>query len=139
MNASNNPLIAFLQENLLLLFSKSPAFNKVWQVITGIPVLIIALPEALRFLNIDMPQVFDQHIQTVVGWASFMMFIMAALSGKSQTVAVDQNGVPVKQTNPEKRPFTSLVEQKAINKEIKNENTPPVDVVVLEHSVKKDK
>lgn len=135
MTPSTNPLIAFLQETLLRLFTKSPAFYKVWQIITGLPVLIIALPETLRIFNIDLPQVFEQRIQTIVAWATTSAFIMSLLSAQSKTVAVDQNGTPVKQTTPEKLPFTTMKEAKAVDKQIKNIDAPPVDQVVLENPV----
>lgn len=126
-----NPLIAFLQETFLRLKAKSPTFFKVWQIITGIPVLIIALPEALRIMNIDLPQVFDQHIQTIVGWASTGMFLMTLLSVQSKTVAVDQNGTAVKQTDPAQLPFTAIKEKKAVDKVQDNPATPSVEEVVL--------
>lgn len=135
MNPSPNPLIAWVQENFLRLTSKSPTFFKIWQIITGIPVLIIALPEALRILNIDLPQVFSQHVQTIVSWAATGMFLMAFLPTQSKVVAVDQNGVAVKQTNPDRLPFTTLKEEKVVQKEIQNPGTPFVNTVVLENPV----
>lgn len=132
MNTSTNPFIAFIQETFLRLFAKSPTFYKVWQIITGLPVLIVALPEALRLMNIELPQVFNQHVQTIVGWASTTAFVMALLSAQGKTVAVDQNGTAVKQTDASKLPFTALKEAKAVEKDILNDKTPPVDKVVLE-------
>lgn len=138
MNTSTNPLIAFLQENILRLFAKSPVFYKVWQVITGLPVLIIALPEALRLMNIELPQVFNQHVQTIVSWAASGMFLMSLLSAQSKTVAVDQNGAAVKQTDASKLPFTALKEAKAVEKDILNDKTPPVDKVILQSPISKE-
>lgn len=130
-----NPLIAWLQENFLRLTSKSPAFFKIWQIITGIPVLIIALPEALRILNIDLPQVFSQHVQTAVSWAATGMFLMSFLPTQSKVVAVDQHGTAIKQTNSDLLPFTALKEEKAVEKEQANIFTPVVEKVILENPV----
>jgi hypothetical protein len=131
----NNPLILFLQELFLRFSAKSPVFFKVWQVITGIPVLIIALPEALRIMHIDLPQVFSQHIQTIVSYAASGMFIMSLMTTQGKTVAVDQNGAPIKQSNADKLPFTTKVETKAVIKDIADDKTPPVEVIQLENPV----
>lgn len=135
MTPTTNPLIAWIQELFLRLTSKSPAFFKVWQILSGVPVLIIALPNALQLLNIHLPQIFDQHVQDVVGWASTAMLLMSLLSTQSKTVAVDQNGNPIKQTNPDKLPFTAMKEVKSVIKDIQDEKTPPVDEVVLQSPV----
>lgn len=135
MTPTTNPLIAWIQELFLRLTAKSPAFYKVWQIISGIPVLIVALPNALQLLNIHLPQIFDQHVQDVVGWAATAMLFMSLTSAQGKTVAVDQNGTAVKQTNPDKLPFTSMQEEKAVAKDILNDKTPPVDQVVLETPV----
>ena len=132
---TQNPLIAWLQENFLRVTAKSPKFFKVWKIITGIPVLVIALPEALRILNINLPQVFSQHVQTAVSWAATGMFLMSFLPTQSPVVAIDQNGTPIKQTNPEKLPFTSQSEAKAAIKEDRKESTPPIDKVRLDNPV----
>ncbi len=139
MTPSTNPLIAWIQENFLRLTAKSPKFFKIWQVITGIPVLLIALPEALRILNIQLPQVFAQHVQTIVAYATTGMFLMAFLPSQSQPVAVDQNGTPLKQTNPDKLPFTAIQETKIVAKEDAKPNTPPVDHVRLENPIEPSK
>lgn len=133
MNASANPLIAWGQENFLRLTSKSPTFFKIWQIITGIPVLLIAIPNALEILNIHLPQVFNQHVQDIVGWASTAMFLMAFLPTQSKVVAIDQNGTAIKQTNPNLLPFTALKEEKIVQKENDDRVTPNIDVVILEN------
>lgn len=132
---TTNPLIAFIQEMFLRMTAKSPKFFKIWKIITGIPVLIIALPEALRILNIDLPQVFSQHVQTIVSWAATGMFLMSFLPTQSPVVALDQNGTPVKQTNPEKLPFTAMQETKAALKEDAKISTPNLDKVRLDNPV----
>ncbi len=135
MTPTTNPLIAWIQELFLRLTAKSPKFYKVWQIITGVLVLIVAVPNALQLLNIHLPQIFDKHIQDVVGWAATTMLFMSFLSVQGKTVAVDQNGNAVKQTNPDKLPFTAMQEAKAVIKDIQDEKTPPVDEVVLQSPV----
>lgn len=134
MNTSN-PLIAFIQEIFLRLTAKSPKFFKIWKIITGVPVLIIALPEALRVLNINLPQVFSQHVQTAVSWAATGMFLMSFLPTQSAVVALDQNGTPVKQTNPDKLPFTAIQETNAAIKEDAKLSTPSLDKVRLDNPI----
>lgn len=114
---TDNQLINFLVECFKRLTVKSPTFFKVWKVITGIPVLIIALPNALKILNINLPQIFNDHITTAVSWAATAAFIMAFFPTQSTPIAVDQNGTPVKQTDTIKLPFTAISEQKAVQKE----------------------
>lgn len=127
---STNPLIAFIQENFVRLTQKSPKFFKVWKIITGIPVLVIALPNALEVLNINLPQIFNQHVQDVVGWAATAAFLMTFLPVDSKVVAVDQNGTAVKQSS-EKLPFTVIQEQKQLDKDIANPKTPNIETVVI--------
>jgi len=116
MNTSN-PLILWIIEMFQRLMTKSPTFFKVWKVITGIPVLIIAIPDALQLLNIHLPQVFSAHIQDVVGWASTAMLFMSFLPSQSTPVAVDVNGNILKTTNDLTLPFTANSEQKALLKQ----------------------
>ena len=129
MNA--NPLIAWLQENFLRLTAKSPKFFKVWKIILGIPVLIIALPNALQVLNINLPQVFNDRIQDIVGWATTAAFLMAFLPTQSKVVAIDQNGNPIKKTNTEKLPFTALQEEKIVEKQEASDIEPNVPKVII--------
>lgn len=113
---TTNPLIAFIQEIFKRLVARSPTFFKVWKVILGIPVLIIALPNALEVLNIHLPQVFNDHITTIVSWASTAAFLMTFLPAQDEAVAVDQKGTLVKQTDSIKLPFTALQEAKFVDK-----------------------
>ena len=132
---TTNPLINFLVETFQRFFLKSPKFFRVWKIITGIPVLLIALPNALTILNINLPQIFNDHVTDIVGWATTAMFMMSFLPSESKAVAVDQFGTPVKQTNVDKLPFTAVEECKEVTKEMKNINTPRVDKVILENPI----
>jgi len=128
---TNNPLITWVQEMFLRLTSKSPKFFKIWKIILGIPVLIIALPNALQILNIHLPQVFSAKIQDIVGWATTAALFMSFLPTQSTPVAVDQKGTPIKQTDKDKLPFTSAEEKKEMLKEDAKPDTPPVQQVIL--------
>lgn len=132
---TDNQLINWIVEMFKRLSSKSPKFFKVWKIITGIPVLIIALPNALQLLNIHLPQVFDKHVQDIVGWAASAMFFMSFLPSQSAVIAIDQNGTPVKQTNPEKLPFTAQQETKAALKEDNKISMPSLDKVELNNPI----
>lgn len=130
-----NPLLAWIAENFKRLTIKSPAFFKVWKVILGIPVLIIALPNALQILNIHLPQVFNAQVQNIVGWATTAAFLMTFLPTQSDVTAVDQNGTPVKQTDTIKLPFTAQAEKKAIQKK-ENDKDEIVSKVSIPNPVK---
>ncbi len=131
----SNQLLNFLIECFKRLTAKSPTFFKVWKVITGIPVLIIALPDALKILNIHLPQIFNDNITTAVSWASSAAFIMAFFPTQSAPIAVDQNGTPVKQTDTSKLPFTAVSEQKVVDKE-KSKDEVVVSQVAIPNPVK---
>lgn len=110
-----NPLIAFLAETFKRFINKSPTFFKIWKIILGIPVLIIALPNALDLLNIHLPQVFNDHVTTIVSWASTAAFLMTFLPVDSTVVKVE-NGEVLKKTDATKLPFTAQVEKKEVLK-----------------------
>lgn len=116
MQVTDNVLIQFFVELFRRLISKSPTFFKVWKVITGIPVLLIALPNALQVLHINLPQAFSPHVQDIVGWATTAMFFMSFLPSQSTATAVDVNGKILKKTDEEKLPFTAAKEKKALIK-----------------------
>ena len=129
---TTNPLIAWLQENFIRLTQKSPKFFKIWKIILGVPVLVIALPNALQILNINLPQVFNDHVQDIVGWATTAAFLMSFLPTDSKVVAVDQDGTALKQTDVDKLPFTAKQEQKEVKKETANTFTPPLPEVSIQ-------
>ena len=117
---TNNALINWLVENVQRLFMKSPKFFKVWKIILSVPVLIIALPNALKLFNIHLPQVFNDKITIAVSWASTAALIFSFFPTQSIPVATDQNGTPIKQTDTIKLPFTAQAEEKQMQKQIDN-------------------
>lgn len=112
---NSNPLINFLVETFKRFMAKSPKFFKVWKIILGIPVLIIAIPNALTILNIHLPQIFNDHVTQIVSWATTAAFIFSFLPTDSPVVEV-KDGELLKKTDPAKLPFTAAVEKKEIEK-----------------------
>lgn len=131
----NNPLILFLQELVLRFSAKSPKFFVVLAWISGALVAITAVPEFLSFMEIPIPEIYQGHLNIAVKWASRAALFVSLLTARGKTVAVDQNRIPIKQTNLNKLPFTTKVEAKAVEKEIADTTTPPVDTVVLQNPV----
>jgi len=70
-----------------------------------------------------------------VAICGIIALIMSALTTQGKTVAIDQNGTPIKQTNSAKLPFTFQQESKAVEKDIRNVETPPVEQVDLPNPI----
>lgn len=111
-----NPLFAWLAENFTRLFAKSPTFYKIWNWVSGALIALSGLPMALTQLGITLPAPYDFFASKAVFWASIGVLFMSLTSVQSKTVGVDENGVPLKQTDTTKLPFTTKVENKALDK-----------------------
>jgi len=131
----NNPLISFLQEIFLRLSSKSPLFFRIWQWVSGAVAAVSGLPLTLQWLGITLPPPYDALSNKTVAICGIIALFMSALTTQGKTVAIDQNGTPIKQTNSAKLPFTFQQESKAVEKDIRNVETPPVEQVDLPNPI----
>lgn len=111
-----SPLLDFLKEIVLRFSTKSPKFFKIWQIVSGVFVVITGVPEVLNLLDIHLPDLFNDKLELIVKWASRGIFLMAAMTTQSTIVAVGPGGMPLKATNEEKLPFTASQEVKAMEK-----------------------
>lgn len=131
----NNPLISFLREIFLRLSARSPLFFQVWQWLSGAVAAVSGIPTTLQWLGVTMPAPYDMLANKTVAICGIIALFMSALTTQSKTVAIDQNGTPVKQSNIGKLPFTSQQENKAVEKEIMNVETPPVERIDLANPI----
>lgn len=118
--------IAFLQELLQRLFTKSPVFFKIWTWVSGLLVFVSGVPEILQMLSIELPDPWNTRLsKTVLAAASGMLF-MSMLTTSSKPIGVTDSGQVVKKTDECKLPFTAQAEEKEAHKEggILNPETP---------------
>ncbi len=111
----NNLFLAWLSENLNRLFTKSPLFYKVWQIILGALILVTGLPKFLLAFHLHIPSPYDVFANQSVAWCSIGAFIMASLSSKGR-VQVSEGEI-VKKTDETKLPFTAEAEKKEVEKQ----------------------
>ena len=118
-------LLKFFQETLNRLFTKSPKFYKIWQLISSALLLISGVPYLLVQLGIVLPEPFATLASKAVTFAAAAALFMSMLSTQSKTVAVTNEGDLLKKTDEIKLPFTAQSEIKQANKEdgILNLNT----------------
>lgn len=93
---TNNAFIKFIQELINRLGEKSPKFWKVLRIIFAIPTVVVAVPEALKLFNVELPQLFNDSLQKVIAGFATAGFITTFFSVK------DAEAPQVK----EKLPFT---------------------------------
>ncbi len=117
MQTNNNAFILFLKELVLRVSSKSPKFFQILQIISGAFVLITGLPDFLSLLGITIPEVWNEHLNTAIAWASRGMFLISLLTTQSKPIGIDVNGNILKSTNETKLPFTDLQEKKQVAKQ----------------------
>lgn len=117
MQNPNNALFLFLKELVMRFSTKSPVFFKVFQVISGVFVLIVAVPEFLTMFNIQLPQVFNDGLQKVITGLSTGILFVSAMTSQSTPAGVDINGNVLKKTNDVKLPFTDAKEKKQLLKQ----------------------
>lgn len=110
----DNQLLAWLKENLSRLFTQSPKFFKIWQIVSGALVLITGIPQLLSTMQITLPIPWSDGLNTAIAWASRGMFFISLLTSKSPIVATNDAGTPLKRTDDAKLPFTAAQEQKEL-------------------------
>src|ERR1700749_3516368 len=108
-----NPLIAFLQEILTRLISKSPKFFRVWQYITGAVTAVTGLPGALSLLHITLPHPFDTFANNTVAICGALAYFFAKLPVENTALKLTADGAVIKKTDADKMPFTAQSESKA--------------------------
>jgi len=118
MNANQNMIIKWLGENIQRLFTKSPLFFQIWQIISFILIAITWVPDLLNLIpGISIPDLWNTQITLVVKYASLATLFMSSLSTQSKTVGVTNKaagGIPsgtIIKTTDTKLPFTVQAEQ----------------------------
>lgn len=67
------------------LMSKSPAYFRVFTIITCLAGVIVALPEFLSMFNIQLPAAFEPHVSWAVSAALWFGGFVAALTVEDPT------------------------------------------------------
>ena len=118
MTPNQNMILKWLGENIQRLFTKSPLFFKIWQIISLILIAISWVPDLLNLIpGISIPDLWNVQITLVVKYASFVALFMSSLSTQSKAVGVTTKaagGIPsgtVIKTTDVKLPFTVQAEQ----------------------------
>jgi len=106
----NNPLLAFLQEIISRLSSKSPKFFIIWQWVLGSLTAITGLPMiidwVLKVFDTALPVwavTLENHVVTLI---SGLMWFMSKMPIESKIVTVTSDGAILKKTDDSKLPFT---------------------------------
>ncbi len=98
--STENPIYSWLSETVQRLFSKSPAYFKIWNIILAILALAPQLPAALAYLQITLPSPWAPVVNRLISGAALLMLFMSKLTVKDATaIAAD--------TNSPKLPFTA--------------------------------
>lgn len=125
---TNNPFFAFIVEIFQRLGQKSPKLFVVIQwvsgvltALTGLPAVISAIASAAGY---DLPAAFTATENKTMAVCGLLITFVAALPVKSDTVASDQTGQPLKAINEKKLPFTAQAERK----EAAGQNHPVVAI-----------
>lgn len=113
---TNNPLWQFLQELFQRFSTKSPTFFKIFQLISSILVAITGLPSFIQSLGLTLPPALMVLENKAVAFAAMGVLFTSLLTSQSKVVDKTNDGVPIKETNQEKLPFTAGREMKAAEK-----------------------
>ena len=109
---TTNPLIDFLKELVMRFSTKSPAFFKVIQWISGGLALAMYIPATLQAFGIDLPAIVSANINLVLAKCASVAFVVSMLTTQSKPIGITEDGKIIKSSNDEKLPFTSTSEQK---------------------------
>lgn len=101
MADQTNPIIAWLSETLQRLFSKSPKYFKIWNIILAALALIPQIPSFLALVHITVPTPWSETINNVISIAAGAAFFMSKLTVKDATAIASDP-----ETN--KLPFTAV-------------------------------
>lgn len=112
MQQQPNMTIAFLQELLQRLFTKSPLFFRIWQWISGLTAIVTGLPATLAWFGITLPPSMLMLQNKAVTYAALGALLMSKLTTQSKAAGVLPGGDLVKKTDTAALPFTAANEQK---------------------------
>ena len=137
MTPNQNMILKWLGENIQRLFTSSPLFFKIWQIISLVLIAISWVPDLLNLIpGIAIPDLWNVQITLVVKYASFVALFMSSLVTQSPAIGVTSKaiaGVPsgtVIKTTDTKLPFTVQAEQNtakiADTKSVEVTTTDPV-------------
>jgi len=103
-------VILFLREWLNRFFVKSPAFFKIWQVISTILLVISGAPYVLNYIQsfIVIPSAWSTQINLIISCASSGALFMSSMTAKSEPIVP---GYLITETNVVKLPFTAVIEK----------------------------
>ncbi|HEY5391070.1 MAG TPA: hypothetical protein VIJ57_03060 [Hanamia sp.] len=112
MNQSD--LIAFLQENLQRLKTKSPKFFRVWNFINSVILLFSGIPTILNMINISsldviLPNSATKIVLKIIAFSAAWGLFMNKLTVKSSHEVVEDSGVLI-QKPCDSLPFTAKKE-----------------------------
>lgn len=111
----SNPLILFLQEIFKRMAAKSPRFFIIWQWIFGAVTAVSGIPTFLVGVGVHLTGLLANLQNQTLAICAAIGLIMSMMPTQGTTVAVDQTGAAVKQTDQDKLPFTAKTEnEKAI-------------------------
>lgn len=79
----------FIVELLVRLFSKTPWFFKVVQIIGAVALLISGIPQLLAQSGIDIPDAWTGTVSQIVSIAGFITIIVAQLTTTSEVKKVE--------------------------------------------------
>lgn len=80
----------FIIEILVRLFSKTPWFFRVVQIISSVALLITGLPQLLAQSGVNIPEAWTGTVSQVVSIASFVAILMAQLTTTSKVKEVEK-------------------------------------------------
>lgn len=103
--------VKFLQEMIQRLFTKSPKFFQIWQMISAATAAVTGLPDLLKAISIQLPPTLLTFENKTVGIASTAVLFFTLMTSQSTVVAKDTTGTPLKQTDTGSLPFTSKIEE----------------------------
>jgi hypothetical protein len=108
----NQQLLNWLKENLSRLFTKSPKFFRIWNLIGALLTIICGIPLLLKQCGIELDEPLNSLSNKLVTGAGIAMFWMTKLTSQSAPVSITQQGEVIKKVNEEKLPFTAESEKK---------------------------
>ena len=80
----------YIVELLVRLFSKTPWFFKVVQIISSIALMITGLPQLLAQAGVEIPEAWTGTVSQVVSIASMVAIFLAQLTTTTQVKTVEK-------------------------------------------------
>ena len=125
---TNANIITWLQESLQRLFTKSPAFFRIWMIVFGALGLVAYLPSVINlFPDTHIADLLNANMTAILKGASAAGLLMSQLTTQSRPGAVTDGGVVIKSTDSTRLPFTAAKEM--INAEKHDLATVKIEVI----------